>query len=49
LKAIHYSAYPSYNLSISDSDFHNSNYEEPIVIESNFYEIPEELLLESKF
>ena len=40
---------PLWNYSFYDTDFHNSNIEEPIEIEVSLYELPAELLTENKF
>lgn len=49
IKAIYYSVFPSYNLDVTDTDFYDNNFAEPITIEANFYDLPTELLLENKF
>ena len=49
LKAIEWSLWPTWSLTVTDLDFYNGNTNNPIVIETTISEIPEELLSEDKF
>ncbi len=49
LEAISMVLSPSWNLSFYDTDFHNSEIENPIVIEADVYDLPETLQRENKF
>lgn len=49
LKAVEWALWPSWNLSVTDLDFYNSDTSVPIVIEVSIAEPPDELLTEDKF
>lgn len=49
LTAIHYALWPSWNLSVSSSDYYECNTEEPICIEVSFDEFPDSFLKEQKY
>lgn len=49
LKAIEWSLWPTWSLTVTDLDFYNGNTNNPIVIETTISEVPEELLSEDKF
>lgn len=40
---------PSWNLSFYDTDFHDANVEEPLIIEATLYDLPSQLLKENKY
>lgn len=40
---------PSWNLSFYDTDFHETNVNEPLIIEASLYDIPSSLLKETKY
>ena len=49
LTAIHYALWPSWNLSVSSSDFYECNTDEQICIEVSFDEYPDSFLKEQKY
>jgi len=49
LDAINYVMYPNWNLSFSDSDFHNGNLDLPIEIEATIYDFDEKLISLDKY
>lgn len=49
LTAIHYALWPSWNLSVSSSDFYECNTDEKICIEVSFDEFPDSFLNEKKY
>lgn len=49
LTAIHYALWPSWNLSVSSSDFYDCNTDEQICIEVSFDEFPDSFLKEQKY
>ncbi|MDO5438529.1 MAG: AAA family ATPase [Erysipelotrichaceae bacterium] len=49
LRAIHYALWPSWNLSVSSSDFYDCNTDEQICIEVSFDEFPDSFLKEQKY
>lgn len=49
LTAIHYALWPSWNLSVSSSDFYECDTEEQICIEVSFDEFPDSFLKEHKY
>lgn len=49
LEAISLVLSPSWNIQFCDTDFHNCNINEPIIIESILFNLPEKLIAEHKF
>lgn len=49
LNAIYSVLYPNWNLSFYDTDFYDGDIESPINIEASLYDLPDELLSESKY
>lgn len=49
LNAIAYVLNPNWNLALKDTDFHNCNTSKPIEIEATLYDLPKQLIKESKF
>lgn len=49
LKAIEWSLWPTWSLTVTDLDFYEGKTENPIVIETTITEVPEELISEDKF
>lgn len=49
LKAIEWVFYPSWNLLVTDNDFHGGKTESPIIIEATISDIPSKLSREDKF
>ena len=49
LQAINIVLYPNWNYTFSDTDFYNGEIDNPIEIEVSLYDLPIELLTDSKF
>lgn len=49
LEAINLVLSSNWNISFTDNDFHNQNITEPIEIEATLYDLPSEIIKESKF
>lgn len=49
LNAIYCALNPNWNLSFYDTDFYNGDIESPIIIEVSLYDLPDELLSQSKY
>ncbi|MCT3642172.1 hypothetical protein CMU11_08305 [Elizabethkingia anophelis] len=49
LEAINLVLSSNWNISFTDNDFHNQNINEPIEIEATLYDLPSEIVKESKF